>query len=185
MLTFVFAPSSSMSAQLSNPHYLRQFNSPNSDLQGGITAAMPAGSFGGALINSWLSDKIGRKYCIILSGWLWVLGCIIQSVSHNVATLVAGRVVAGLAVSTVVTPPAFLIDPSLRDRQVGIASAIVTVYQAEITKPSIRGRIVSIQQLSISAWCASLSLRQTLTLPEFPAIGIVSKQIRLCCLHAC
>ncbi|GAA6001643.1 sugar porter family MFS transporter [Rhodotorula paludigena] len=121
---------SSMSAQLSNPHYLRQFNSPNSDLQGGITAAMPAGSFGGALINSWLSDKIGRKYCIILSGWLWVLGCIIQSVSHNVATLVAGRVVAGLAV--------------------GIASAIVTVYQAEITKPSIRGRIVSIQQLSIT-----------------------------------
>ncbi|GAA6018298.1 hypothetical protein JCM10207_000795 [Rhodosporidiobolus poonsookiae] len=121
---------SSMSAQLDNPYYLRQFKSPNSDLQGGITASMPAGSFGGALINSWLSDRIGRKKCIILSGWLWVLGCIIQAVAKNVTTLVAGRVVAGLAV--------------------GIASAIVTVYQAEITKPSIRGRIVSIQQLAIT-----------------------------------
>jgi hypothetical protein len=34
--------------------------------------------------------------------------------------------------------------------QIGIASAIVTVYQAEITPPAIRGRIVSIQQLAIS-----------------------------------
>ncbi|GAA5860901.1 hypothetical protein JCM8547_003883 [Rhodosporidiobolus lusitaniae] len=121
---------SSMSAQLSNPYYLKQFNSPNSDLQGGITASMPAGSFGGALINSWLADKIGRKRTIMLSGWLWCLGCVIQSAAHNVATLVAGRVIAGLAV--------------------GIASAVVTVYQAEISKPSIRGRIVSIQQLAIT-----------------------------------
>ncbi|GAA6044088.1 hypothetical protein JCM8097_000203 [Rhodosporidiobolus ruineniae] len=120
---------SSMSAQLDNPYYLSQFNNPNSDLQGGITAAMPAGSFGGALINSYLADKIGRKRCLILSGWIWVVGCIIQAVSNNVRTLVAGRVVAGIAV--------------------GIASAIVTVYQAEITKPNIRGRIVSIQQLAI------------------------------------
>ncbi|BGP51352.1 hypothetical protein JCM10450v2_007290 [Rhodotorula kratochvilovae] len=121
---------SSMSAQLSNPYYPSQFNHPDSDLQGGITASMPAGSFGGALINSWLSDKIGRKKCIILSGWIWCIGCAIQSGAHNVATLVAGRVIAGLAV--------------------GIASAIVTVYQAEISKPSIRGRIVSIQQLAIT-----------------------------------
>ncbi|GAA5915313.1 hypothetical protein JCM6882_005187 [Rhodosporidiobolus microsporus] len=121
---------SSMSAQLSNPYYLNQFHHPDSDLQGGITASMPAGSFGGALLNSWLADKIGRKKCIILSGWIWVLGCIIQAVAQNVATLVAGRVIAGFAV--------------------GIASAIVTTYQAELTKPEIRGRIVSIQQLAIT-----------------------------------
>ncbi|GAA5828919.1 hypothetical protein JCM11251_005918 [Rhodosporidiobolus azoricus] len=120
---------SSMSGQLSNPYYLNQFGYPNSDLQGGITAAMPAGSFGGAILNSYISDKIGRKKSIILSGWIWVVGCIIQAVAQNVATLVAGRVVAGIAV--------------------GIASAIVTVYQAEISKPAIRGRIVSIQQLAI------------------------------------
>ncbi|GAA6008455.1 hypothetical protein JCM11491_004485 [Sporobolomyces phaffii] len=120
---------SSMSGQLSNPYYLEQFKHPNSSLQGGITAAMPAGSFAGALINSWLADKVGRKKTIIVGSWIWVIGCIIQSASNNVATLVAGRVVAGIAV--------------------GILSAIVTTYQAEITKPSIRGRIVSIQQLSI------------------------------------
>ncbi|GEM10166.1 MFS glucose transporter [Rhodotorula toruloides] len=87
-------------------------------------------SFGGALINSYLSDKIGRKWCIIISGWVWVLGCIIQAASFNVRTLVAGRVVAGLAV--------------------GLGSAIVTIYQAEITRPAIRGRIVATQQLAIT-----------------------------------
>jgi len=87
-----------MSAQLSNPYYLRQFKNPDSDLQGGITAAMPAGSFGGALINSWLSDRIGRKKCIMLSGWIWVIGCAIQAAAPNVPALVAGRVIAGLGV---------------------------------------------------------------------------------------
>ncbi|KAK4330160.1 hypothetical protein RTBOTA2_005498 [Rhodotorula toruloides] len=97
-------------------------------------------SFGGALINSYLSDKIGRKWCIstdlgpschqIISGWVWVLGCIIPAASFNVRTLVAGRVVAGLAV--------------------GLGSAIVTIYQAEITRPAICGRIVATQQLAIT-----------------------------------
>ncbi|GAA5939702.1 hypothetical protein JCM1841_002946 [Sporobolomyces salmonicolor] len=120
---------SSMSGQLSNPYYLSHFGNPNSTLQGGITAAMPAGSFGGALVNSYISDKLGRKKTIVIGAWCWVLGCIVQSCANTVATLVAGRVVAGIAV--------------------GILSAIVTVYQAELTKPSIRGRIVSFQQLAI------------------------------------
>ncbi|BGP57934.1 high affinity glucose transporter [Rhodotorula sphaerocarpa] len=121
---------SSISGQLSNPYYLSQYGNPDSNLQGGITASMAAGSFGGSIINSWLCDKIGRKKVIILSGWLWVVGSIIQGVSQNVRTLVAGRVVGGLAV--------------------GLASAVVTVYQAEITKPNIRGRIVTMQQLAIT-----------------------------------
>ncbi|KAJ8291859.1 MFS glucose transporter mfs1 [Rhodotorula toruloides] len=120
---------SSMSAQLSNPYYLETFNHPDSTLQGLINAVMPLGSFFGALFNSYLCDLIGRKWCIIISGWSWVIGAIVQSTSKNVGALMGGRVVAGLAV--------------------GLASAIVTIYQAEITKPQLRGRIVSIQQLSI------------------------------------
>ncbi|BGP27342.1 high affinity glucose transporter [Rhodotorula toruloides] len=120
---------SSMSAQLSNPYYLSTYNHPDSTLQGLINAVMPLGSFFGALFNSYLCDFLGRKWCIIISGWLWVIGAIVQSTSKNVGALMGGRVVAGLAV--------------------GLASAIVTIYQAEITKPQLRGRIVSIQQLSI------------------------------------
>ena len=105
---------------------------------------MPAGSLVGALIVSSLADRIGRKKTIIISGWIWVIGSILQCAavvrtshprcmvaSHDVipqnrGMLVAGRVVSGLSV--------------------GIASATVPIYQSEITAPAIRGRLVSMQQ---------------------------------------
>ncbi|KAL8291885.1 hypothetical protein RQP46_002143 [Phenoliferia psychrophenolica] len=137
---------SSMSSQLSNPYYLKQFHHPNSGLQGGITASMPAGSFGGSLINTYLADKLGRKYSIIIAGALWIVGSIIQSASYKVRDLVAyashdldvdflqltcdsknsGRVISGLSV--------------------GIASSVIPIYIAEITKPGVRGRVVALQQ---------------------------------------
>lgn len=42
---------------------------------------MPAGSLVGALIVSWLGDKIGRKRTIMFAGWLWVIGSILQCAS--------------------------------------------------------------------------------------------------------
>lgn len=74
-----------------------------------LTYCIITGSLAGALLNSYLADKFGRRMCVILSGWIWVIGCIIMAVAPNVACLVAGRVIGGFGV--------------------GIASAIVTVYQ--------------------------------------------------------
>lgn len=136
-----------MSGVLDNPSYLAQFNHPSAGPQGklspliysalhlffctgAIVAAMPAGSFVGSLAVSKLADTLGRKRTIILSGWIWVIGAIIQCASVNRGMLVAGRVVAGLSV--------------------GLASATVPLYQSEITAPSIRGRMVSMQQWSIT-----------------------------------
>lgn len=39
---------------------------------------MPVGSFAGALLVTKLAEKIGHKYTIILSGWVWVIGSILQ-----------------------------------------------------------------------------------------------------------
>ncbi|KAH9829055.1 general substrate transporter [Rhodofomes roseus] len=121
---------SSMSAVLNNPAYNTYFGNPDTTRQGGIVASMPAGSFAGALAVTYLADRIGRKWTIISSGWIWVLGCILQCASQNVAMLIAGRVIAGIAV--------------------GIASSVVPIYQSEITPPAIRGRLVSMQQWSIT-----------------------------------
>ena len=43
---------------------------------------MPAGSFAGALAVTWLADSLGRKWTVILSGWIWVIGCILQCASQ-------------------------------------------------------------------------------------------------------
>ena len=39
--------------------------------QGGVTAAMPAGSWLGALISGFISDRVGRKNSIIIGCWIW------------------------------------------------------------------------------------------------------------------
>ena len=39
--------------------------------QGGVTAAMPAGSAVGAVAFGFISDRLGRKYSIIMGCWIW------------------------------------------------------------------------------------------------------------------
>jgi len=121
---------SSMSGVLANPAYLKTFNKPDSNAQGGIVAAMPAGSLFGALLVTMLADRIGRKKTVIIAGIIWVIGSILQCASVNRGMLVVGRVISGISV--------------------GLSSAVVPIYQSEITAPSIRGRIVSLQQWSIT-----------------------------------
>jgi len=121
---------SSMSAVLNNPAYNSYFNNPNSNEQGAIVASMPAGSFIGSLLVTKLADWLGRKPVVIASGWVWVIGCILQCASQNRGMLVVGRIIAGIAV--------------------GLASSIVPLYQAEIAAPAIRGRLIAFQQWSIT-----------------------------------
>lgn len=121
---------SSMSGVLNNEAYLKQFHFPGPSAQGAIVAAMPAGSFLGALAVTQLADRIGRKKTIILAGIVWVMGSILQCASVNRGMLVVGRIISGISV--------------------GLASAVVPIYQSEITAPAIRGRMVSLQQWSIT-----------------------------------
>lgn len=44
---------------------------PHADVQGGITASMPGGSFVGALISGFLSDILGRKRAIQVGAVIW------------------------------------------------------------------------------------------------------------------
>lgn len=77
---------SSMSAILDTPAYKCYFNHGpkgppfNNDdecsglsslSQGGVTAAMPAGSWLGALISGFVSDRLGRKYSIMVGCVIW------------------------------------------------------------------------------------------------------------------
>lgn len=103
---------------------------PTASTQGGITAAMPAGSWLGALISGYLSDMFGRKTSIMVGCIIWCIGSTIVCASQNIGMLIAGRVINGLAV--------------------GIESAQVPVYISELAPPSKRGRLVGIQQWAIT-----------------------------------
>lgn len=88
---------SSMSAWIGADQYLDYFGSPNSNLQGGITASMSAGSFAGAIAAGFISDSIGRRLSLMIASVVWIIGAAIQCSTHSIAQLVAGRVVSGLA----------------------------------------------------------------------------------------
>ncbi|KAJ5267790.1 Hexose transporter [Penicillium angulare] len=135
----------SMSAQLTENSYLCYFNEgPNgppfddnpdcsglpSLKQGGVTASMAAGSWLGALISGFISDRLGRKYSIMLGCVIWMVGSILICAAQNIAMLIVGRIINGIAV--------------------GIESAQVPVYISELSPPSKRGRFVGLQQWAIT-----------------------------------
>lgn len=90
---------------------------------------MSGGSFLGAIGSGFLSDHIGRRYSLLIASVVWVIGSCIQCSSQDIAQLIVGRVINGLAV--------------------GVTSSQVCVYLAELAPSSIRGRIVGIQQWAI------------------------------------
>jgi sugar porter (SP) family MFS transporter len=136
---------SSLSAQLGMQSYLCYFNQgprgppfddspecsgPKSLVQGGITASMAAGSWAGSITSGFISDWRGRKQAIMFGCIVWAIGSIISCASQNIGMLCAGRVINGFAV--------------------GIESAQVPVYIAEIAPPSKRGRLIAFQQWAIT-----------------------------------
>ncbi|KAL9623378.1 MAG: hypothetical protein Q9160_002271 [Pyrenula sp. 1 TL-2023] len=127
---------SSMSAIIATKPYLCYFSQdgdckgPRANVQGGITAAMPGGSWLGALISGFLSDRLGRKTSIQIGAVIWCIGSIIIAASQNIAMLIVGRIINGFSV--------------------GICSAQVPVYLSELAPPSKRGRLVGAQQWAIT-----------------------------------
>ena len=87
-----------MSGALGTPAYKRYFNDPSGTRQGGITAAMPAGSLFGALSSSFIADRLSRRVAIQIAALIWIIGAVFQAASNNVALLCVGRVVGGYAI---------------------------------------------------------------------------------------
>ncbi|PLB36840.1 sugar porter family MFS transporter [Aspergillus candidus] len=122
---------SSMSGVLGTNAYTNYFQVGSGQYkQGAITCAMPFGSLAGALVSSFFADRYSRVLTIQMSTILWILGSIFMAASNGIALLVVGRVIAGICV--------------------GISSAMVPVYQAEVAPKEIRGRVISLQQWAIT-----------------------------------
>ncbi|PNS19263.1 High-affinity glucose transporter [Sphaceloma murrayae] len=132
---------SSMSALITTQAYRCYFNQqgfssegvclgPRPDVQGGIVASMAGGSWLGALVSGLISDFFGRKTTIQIGAVIWIIGSIITAATQNIPMLVVGRVINGFCV--------------------GICSAQVPVYIAEISPASKRGRLIGAQQWAIT-----------------------------------
>jgi len=95
-----------------------------------ITSILSAGTFFGALIAGDLADWFGRRTTIIAGCVIFIIGVILQTASHGLGLLVAGRLVAGFGV--------------------GFVSAIIILYMSEIAPKKVRGALVSGYQFCIT-----------------------------------
>ncbi|KAL6453122.1 RGT2 High glucose sensor RGT2 [Candida maltosa Xu316] len=96
-----------------------------------IVAILSLGTFIGALLAPWISDKYGRRFCILISSGLFFnIGNILQISAAEVALLIVGRFMSGLAL--------------------GILSATVPLYLGESSTKETRGRHVFFYQFLIT-----------------------------------
>jgi sugar porter (SP) family MFS transporter len=98
-----------------------------------IVSILSAGTFFGALIAGDVSDRIGRKWTVIMGCVIYLIGCVIQMITglgDALAVIVVGRLIAGVGV--------------------GFESAIVILYMSEICPKAVRGALVSGYQFCIT-----------------------------------
>ncbi|KAK8229076.1 general substrate transporter [Phyllosticta capitalensis] len=101
------------------------------NLSGNIVSVLQGGCFFGAAASFWLSDKVGRKWSLILADIIFLIGSVIQTCcalgTTSLSQLYVGRFIGGFGV--------------------GLISAVVPTYIGENANKEIRGRCVGTMQL--------------------------------------
>lgn len=96
-----------------------------------FTSILSVGTFFGALLAPFISDRYGRRFLILWSTAIFFnLGSILQMVAHNLSVFYCGRFFSGLGV--------------------GVISAVIPLYQAETSPKWVRGSIISCYQWAIT-----------------------------------
>ncbi|KAK4111475.1 putative sugar transporter protein [Canariomyces notabilis] len=102
------------------------------DMSQNIASTLQAGCILACLITPWMTDRWGRRWALIGTGLVTLVGVIMQSASAdtgNLGAMYAGRFVAGLGV--------------------GAASMLTPLYVSECAPRAIRGGLTSFYQLFI------------------------------------
>ena len=111
--------------------FLHTFGYPSANMQGVMTSIYNIGCFIGAMSTIWTGDILGRPRQILLGSTVIGIGAIIQTCSWTVASMMVGRIVAGLGT--------------------GMNTATAGVWQAETSKMNSRGKLVIIQMGKLSS----------------------------------
>ncbi len=95
-----------------------------------LTTAGLLGAILGALFGGRVTDKIGRRNILMVSGLIFAVGALWCGFSHSMESLVCARFFLGIAIGT--------------------ASFAVPLYIAEISPARVRGSLVSLFQLMVT-----------------------------------
>ncbi|KAL2824271.1 general substrate transporter [Aspergillus cavernicola] len=103
----------------------RDFNNPDADMQGNITALYDIGCVVGSIVCYFIGERYGRRTMLINGGGIMIIGAIILASSETVAQLIAGRIITGIGN--------------------GMNSSTAPVYQSECAPAAYRGALLTLQ----------------------------------------
>lgn len=113
------------------------FDQPSRAEIGTMVAILEVGAFVSSLGVGKLGDILGRRRTILYGSLVFVVGGALQTFATGMPMMLVGRIVAGLGVGTL--------------------SAIVPVYQSEISPPHNRGKLACIEFTgNVSGYAASV-----------------------------
>ncbi|KAJ3397953.1 hypothetical protein HDU92_000054 [Lobulomyces angularis] len=100
------------------------------DIKGNVTFTFLLGCTVGAVIVSMMADILGRKRSILVGGFAFAVGGLLQALTGSIELFYFGRVVSGLGI--------------------GVLSMCVPLYISETAPTAVRGRMITVQQLMIT-----------------------------------
>lgn len=85
---------------------------PSSSDTGGIVSAFTGGANPSALSVAWLPDRLGRKKTVFIGACISILSCALQAGARNIPMMIAGRIIAGVAVGLLsAVVPMYCVSP--------------------------------------------------------------------------
>ncbi|WP_110598343.1 sugar porter family MFS transporter [Salinicola lusitanus] len=97
--------------------------------RGLVVSSILFGATLGVGVAGWLSDRLGRKPALILTGVIFALSGVVAALAPNVESLIAARMIMGLGV--------------------GASAVVVSVYLVEVAPTHLRGRVGAMGQLMV------------------------------------
>ncbi|TDZ58521.1 Quinate permease [Colletotrichum trifolii] len=99
------------------------------EISSNITSAFQAGALGGALMCFFITERVGRKWALIISNLVFIAGAVpMVAATNDLASMYAGRALTGWGC--------------------GVITATVPSYIAELSIPSIRGILTGLFEVT-------------------------------------
>ncbi|KAH7378469.1 general substrate transporter [Phaeosphaeria sp. MPI-PUGE-AT-0046c] len=108
------------------PTFKEYFNDPSDTVVGGIVSAFQGGAIAGTVSNMIFADMIGRRWTIMVGALVSLLGSSLQAGATNMAMLIVGRFIGGIAV--------------------GQLTSTIPMYAGELSEARHRGKLSGLLQ---------------------------------------
>ncbi|KAF3766430.1 general substrate transporter [Cryphonectria parasitica EP155] len=118
-----------MGTIINSSSFVKRFHNPSSTQQGLITGLYDVGCLVGSILAFLLGEKLGRKKSIYVGAWIVIIGTILQTTAEVVVHLIVARIFTGIGV--------------------GIMTAVVPTWQAEVSQAHNRGAMITIEAVNI------------------------------------